>query len=205
MKISIVAAAFAVVGTATPALAQQATDGVGPRIEIRAGIDHATVGVEDVSEGRTGFDYSLEAGYDMSLDQNMLLGVYAGIGDSTTRACAEVFGGDRACVSADRNITVGARVGARIGTKMIGFVKGGYSNGRASVRYTDSFDPTNDFDLGENADGFHVGGGLEFALRGRVFVKSEYVYTNYSVDTKSLRIDASLDRHQVLGGVGVRF
>lgn len=204
MKVLISAAAATVMFGAAPAFAQDIAPGAGFRVEARAGLDHVRVGVEGEHGSRSGFDYSMEAGYDLRAG-GALVGVYAGIGDSTTKECTEVFGGDRACVRADRNINVGARIGARVGASSIVYAKGGYSNGRAHIRYSDPAAPANNFSIGDNADGWHLGAGVEYGLRGGVYVKAEYVYTNYSTDTDDLGFDSDLDRHQLLGGVGIRF
>lgn len=204
MKLIVSVAAVAAAMVSVPAFAQNIVPGAGFRIEARTGLDHVRVGVEGESGSRSGLDYSLEAGYDVRAG-GALVGVYAGLGDSTTRECTEVFGNDRACVRADRNITVGVRAGVRIGASSLLYAKGGYSNGRAHIAYTDNANSANDFNVGDNADGFHVGAGIEYGLRGGVYVKGEYVYTNYSTDTQDLGFQSDLDRHQLLAGVGIRF
>ena len=49
---------------------------------------------------------------------------------------------------------------------------------------------------GSNLDGIRVGGGVERALGGKSYVKTEYRYSNYQ---------NGVSRHQVLAGVGIRF
>lgn len=72
------------------------------------------------------------------------------------------------------------------------------------MEYTDSAFPSDNFNEGGNADGFHVGAGAEFAFRGNLYGKLEYNYTRYSTSDDG-GIDVSLERHRVVGGVGVRF
>lgn len=175
----------------------------GLRIEARAGADIVRVEADGDSGSRTGFDYSLEAGYDIGL-AGAVVGAYAGIGDSTTKACDEVFGDDRACLTTGRNITVGLRAGAALNPTTLVYVKGGYSNGRASVRYRDFIDPDFDFKVSDERDGFHLGAGVEYGFGTNTYLKGEYVYTNYSSDDyEGFGLD--IDRHQLLAGVGVRF
>jgi len=61
--------------------------------------------------------------------------------------------------------------------------------------------PTTDARL-TNLDGFRVGAGLEYNISPTTYVKGEYRYSHYG-DVDGYDID--LDRHQLVGGVGIRF
>lgn len=195
-------ASVATVLVVAPAYAQDAPVVGGLRVEARIGIDRAVVSIPGDSAGKTGFSYGAEVGYDADMN-GFTIGAYAGIDGSTTKECTEVLGSDEACLKAGRNFTAGARVGHVIDQGLL-YVKGGYSNGRATVAYRDFIVPANNFSESENLDGFHVGVGYERNFSGNVYGKLEYVYTNYNTEN-GFGFDVDLHRHQGLVGVGVRF
>jgi len=187
----------------------------GPRIEARLGWDHqaidALVTDGDVSyDGKVsseGFSYGGEIGYDVPLG-NVLIGAYAGIDAATTGECATWTSGEEACIKAGRNITAGLRVGARLGAGVLAYVKGGYSSGRVRATYRDPLDATYDFAIGENVDGYHVGGGVQADVGRNLYMKLEYVYTDYSdydYRDEALGARVRLDRSTIVYGLGYRF
>jgi outer membrane immunogenic protein len=205
MKICVMAAASAAaILVATPAFAQDAgPDADGLRVEARVGLDHVVASLGGDSEGKSGFSYGAEVGYDYALSSSFTLGAYAGIDGSSTKECTEVFGSDEGCIKAGRNFSIGARLGAVTGPGVF-YVKGGYSNGRVTVDYDDFIVPANNFSVSENLDGFHLGAGYELSLSRNFYGKLEYVYTNYDTGN-DYGLDLDLQRHQVLVGAGVRF
>jgi outer membrane immunogenic protein len=193
-----------------------AADFAGPRVELRAGWDKIGVDVDydDGSDTLSGsgsaddFGYGAEAGYDFSVGGKGILGAYAGIDFSGNKVCTEVYGEDEACLKAGRNFTVGVRSGLTVGSNALVYVKGGYSNGKVTLRYDDFEDILEDFKLSETRDGFHVGAGAELAFGKNAYGKLEYVYTSYNGydyddGTSAAGIDS--DRHQILAGIGLRF
>lgn len=208
----IVFAALAL-SAAVPAYAQDIQPGLftGPRFEARVGLDRPVVTVDvdgdEESEGKSGVTYGGELGFDFDLN-SLVVGAYAGIEGSTVKTCSEVLGGDEACLSAGRNITVGGRLGTRIGTRALGYVKGGYSNGQLKLAYEDFENIIDDVSTREELDGFHLGAGIEAMIGGNAYGKIEYVYTNHgsgSYEEDDIALGAELERHQVVAGVGVRF
>ncbi len=197
------AAAIVVAGIATPVFAQDATTVAGPRVEATIGWDRVVLNVDDESAGKSGVTYGGEVGFDFAPSIGTIVGVYAGIDGSSTEECYSE-GTERACLKAGRNITVSARVGGRIGSSSLAYLKGGYSNGRLRAVYTDTSFPGDNFAEGGNMDGFHAGAGIQVGLRGGVYGKLEYVYTRYST-YEVADYDLRLDRHRVLAGVGVGF
>ncbi|UYY57147.1 outer membrane protein [Sphingomonas sp. S2-65] len=209
---------FAALVAAQPAFAQDQAAAVsfsGARIEARVGLDHPTISLEatdgvdsiDESVGKSGIAYGGEIGFDAMMSINSFAGVYAGVEGASTKECTEVYGGDEACLKAGRNFTAGVRGGFVLGTSTALYAKGGYSNGRVRITYEDPAFPEDNFDLGDNLDGFHVGAGVEFS-RGRFYGKLEYAYTNYGdyeYEDEDLGAALDLDRHQVVAGVGLRF
>lgn len=202
MNTKLLLASIVGVMAAAPAYAQETPSVGGLRVEARIGIDRPVITIPGDSAGKTGLSYGAEIGYDANLN-GFTIGAYAGIDGSTAKECTEVFGGDEACLKAGRNFTAGARLGHAMARGLV-YVKGGYSNGRATVAYRDFVVPANDFSASEDLDGFHIGLGYEHNFSGKVYGKLEYVYTNYNTDN-SVGLNVDLQRHQGLVGVGMRF
>ena len=156
MKKLIAIAALAAAAVASPAMAR---DFSGPRIEVTAGADDVTGGVDP-----TDVTYGAAVGYDRQFGK-VVVGV-----DATA---ANIF--DRADLGA------GARLGYVLNENVLAYGRVGYTN----------------LDLGaRSADGLALGGGLEVNVKGPVYVKAEYRYTDF---------EGNLGRHGGLVGVGVRF
>lgn len=172
MKVYFLAFAAACIGS--PVFAQEFK---GPWVEARIGFDRA----EAAGVGASGFYYGGGLGYDLPIGKTAVVGVQAGISDSTARICA--LG---ACANADRDIEVLGRVGAQVADHSLLYVLGGYSNARVSVPGLGSGD----------ADGYRVGAGFELAYNRHLFGKFEYRYSGYDFD---------VTRHQVTVSLGYRF
>jgi len=216
MKMVLAGTAFAALMIAAPASAQEPGGSFsGPRIEVRGGWDflnlEATLsdGTDRIVRdgGKSGASYGDEIGYD-NRTGNLVVGGYAGIEGSTVKECAELLGNDELCLKSGRNITAGLRVGTVVSDNFMIYAKGGYSNGRATLEYRDNDLAYWDMNLGDNLSGFHLGAGVEGELRGGVYGRLEYVYSDYgseSVQVDNLRAASQPTRHQVLYGMGVRF
>lgn len=192
-----------------------AADFAGPRAELRGGWDKTTLtgsyddGTDSYSEdaSKSGVNLGAEIGYDALISPTVIAGAYAGIEGATTKECSAVFGNDEACLKLGRNFTAGARVGAKVGTLVLLYVKGGYSNGQLRATYENATDPTLDFSTHSNRGGYHLGVGSELAIGQHGYVRAEYVRTNYSgYDYSDPDFGVGLDGHrdQVLLGFGIR-
>lgn len=175
---------------ATPAFAQ-----VGQGFHVEAIFGYDRIGVE----GKTadGAIYGLGLGYDFRSGA-VTVGVEAEATDSTVDHCFQMVGlyDKWPCVAGGRDLYVGSRIGVVVGGNVLVYGKAGYANSRVSPGDTFSaaiFPPTA---ASRNLDGIRAGAGLEIGLGGRAFVKTEYRYTNYG---------DGFDRHQLVGGVGLRF
>lgn len=192
MKIHILASAAALVFLGTnPALADDFT---GPRIEARAGWDHARPATKDPKAN--GFAYGIAAGYDFAVSKSLILGAEVGVDlfDNDSRLVA---GNVTHEASAKCDIEVAARIGHQVGKNFLVYAKAGYSNARfEDVLTVGGTAGTARTVVAENLDGIRVGGGIEARIRDGLYAKTEYRYTNYEQD---------VSRHQVMVGVGYRF
>ena len=206
MKMVYATLAAALVGA--PALA---ADFSGPRIEANVGWDRPQLHVDLNNFSAHGHDsgvvYGGEAGYDLRFG-NLVVGAMAGI-DATSAKDCEQFTTSQSCFKAGRDWAVGARVGAVIAPRMMIYGKGEYVNVRLKGAFNDAVDTVDNFSGHDDRGGYRLAAGAEFDLARNLYVKAEYRYTNY----KDYRYDigdadvgrADLSRHQIVGGVGLRF
>ena len=179
---------------AGPAPAQDAAPFSGARVEGVVGYD--TTDVED--ESSSGVTYGAQLGYDVQ-SGGAVFGAEAEATESTIDECvADVdLAGDELCAEAGRDLYAGGRIGAAVGSNLLVYAKGGYTNARVRLDYEDGTAGTAlDFSDGRNLDGVRVGGGLEIAVGPNSYAKTEYRYSNY---------EDGFDRHQVVAGFGLRF
>ena len=130
-----------------------------------------TAGADDVTGGvdPTDIAYGAALGYDLQFGK-VVVGAEA--------TAANVF--DRA------DLGVAARLGYVLNENVLAYTRVGYTNlERPVVR-----------GVTPKLDGVTVGGGLEVNVKGPVFAKAEYRYTDF---------EGSVGRHGALVGVGVRF
>lgn len=183
-----------VAGTvATPAFAQDGGNFSGLRVEGIVGYD--TTDVED--EGTSGLLYGVGVGYDVQAG-SLVFGVDGEYSKSNMDECVASVDvtGDELCASVGRDLYVGGRVGAALGSNALLYARAGYTNARVNIDYDHPSNNTLDTSVSENLDGVRVGAGIEFALGRNAFVKAEYRYSNY---------EQGFDRHQAVGGFGLRF
>jgi outer membrane immunogenic protein len=217
MKYLFAASAVAL-ACAAPVAAQEspAEAASGLRVEGRVGLDINEVSADyddgvdtfEGSDSQSDLGYGAEVGFDFPVGESLVVGAYAGLDFSDAEYCSEVFGTDVACIDQGRNITLGVRAGVPLGTNTLIYAKGGYSNGRINVSYDDVEDAIEDFNDGDEVDGFHLGAGVEFGLGRNLYLKGEYVYTNYNggrYEDTDIEFSTDLTRHQIMAGVGFRF
>lgn len=225
-KIVTALAGCAAVAVTGPAFAQDATTFQGPRVEAIIGYDVTKAGSsidddinEDNKQSIDGLLYGVGVGYDLNLG-GIVIGPEAEITGSTAKVGFddgdwEGFGIGN--VKTNRDLYIGARVGAEVMPGTLLYAKGGYTNAKFDVIDSDG---TNDYSQDIDADGWRVGAGVEHAFGSggggfgsNLYAKLEYRYSNYSkaeIDyggalPDSDRFDVDLDRHQIVAGVGVRF
>ena len=198
MRKLILAAALLAGTAATPALAQNTTDAgrfSGVRVEGIVGYDTT----KDDGEGQDGIVYGIGAGYDIQ-SGNLVFGVTGEASKSTIDECVTgvLNAGDELCVEAGRELSIGGRVGVVAGSNALVYAHAGYTNARIDVDFTPATaGGANPFEgQSSNLDGVRVGGGAEIGIGRNAFAKAEYRYSNY---------EQGFDRHQVVGGFGLRF
>ncbi|HEX8191383.1 MAG TPA: outer membrane beta-barrel protein [Allosphingosinicella sp.] len=194
----LILAALLTGATAVPAFAQDTTDTgrfSGVRVEGIVGYDTT----KDDGEGQDGVVYGVGVGYDVQAG-NLVFGVTGEASKSTIDGCVAgaVVTGDELCIEAGRELSIGGRVGVVAGSNALLYAHAGYTNARVDVDYTPAtVGGANPFaNQSNNLDGVRVGGGVELGIGRNAFAKAEYRYSNY---------EQGFDRHQVVGGIGLRF
>lgn len=182
MKKTLILAAVSAAVVATPALAQTApTAPVGPRVEALVGYDS----LKALGETDDGVVYGIGAGYDLPVSNAVSLGVDVEATDSTQK-----IGDDTIYVKSGRDLYAGGRVNFAISDRANVYAKAGYTNAR--FKASDGV-----ITAADNADGWRIGGGAQFAVSGKAYVGGEYRYSSYE--------DGDLKRHQVAMTLGTRF
>ena len=208
------------IALSAPAFAQDTGEPTftGPRVEAILGYDIMKAGssiddtLGDDDKSIDGLLYGVGIGYDIDLG-GVVLGVEGELSDSTAKS--KFSGGDFAGfgygnVKANRDLYVGARLGAKVSPSTLLYVKGGYTNAKLDIM---SNDGTTEFKQDFDLDGWRAGAGVEQAWSRNMFTKLEYRYSNYQkaeVDFEgsipdSARFDVDTDRHQIVASVGWRF
>jgi outer membrane immunogenic protein len=204
MRIALFAAALAAsTALAAPAFAQEAgpdSSFTGPRAEVITGWDRVDDNSLNGANGTDGVVFGGAVGYDFQIGQAVLGFEGEATGATTKQTAPNVLVvGDQLRVKAGRDLYVGGRIGVAVTPNALIYAKGGYTNAQVDTRYTSGATTIED---SETLDGWRAGAGVEVKLTGNFYVKGEYRYSNYTQASGSA-ID--LDRHQVVGGVGVRF
>ena len=178
--------------------AAHAADFTGPRVELRGGWDRLDVKEPDfkLDKSDDGILYGVGVGYDVGLGRNLIAGVEANFDLSNTEF-EEVAGNTRVEAKAKRDIEVSARLGAKLGERVLVYGKAGYTNARIKGVITiGGTTGTTREEFAANGDGFRVGAGAEFAITENAYAKTEYRYSNY---------EGGISRHQAVAALGFRF
>lgn len=202
MKKAILAA-LATCVVSVPAYAQDDTSLGGAKVGVVAGYDSVKLSLDGDSASKGGLAYGLTAGYDFDLG-NAVVGVEAELADSTAKESVTdiLEAGDEASIAASRDLYVGARVGFGVGSNVLLYAKGGYTNVRIKARYADSTGSISDSDT---LDGFRLGAGVELVGQTN-FVRLEYRYSDYGkYSSDGFNTGISASRHQVVATGGFRF
>lgn len=198
---------------ATPAAAQ---DFGGFRVEGRLGYDSASIDTE-VTDGvnlitaennEDGFAFGGEVGYDFPVSRGFTLGVYAGVDFSDADFCRSLPPIDQACLEVKRDIYLGGRAGAQVGSSTLLYAKAGYSNGQAEIEFNDVDGLVDDLIDSDSRDGWHFGAGIEQNFGPTFYGKLEFLYTIYSdldFENPDFAVNVDGNRSRVMAGFGARF
>jgi outer membrane immunogenic protein len=194
MRLIIASALLASAAVATPAFAQDAPapdkEFQGFKVLAVGGIDRVNSG----GDGETGVGYGGTIGYDYQSGKGVF-GVEGEVDGSTAKRCANdaVTAGDRLCAKTGRDFYAGARAGYAVSPNAMIYLKGGYTNARATADYTLAGTTTKTSD---DLDGWRAGTGVEVNAGKNLVARVEYRYSNYEGDVSS---------HQGVVGLGFKF
>lgn len=184
----LIFAALAASAAATPALAQDAPFS-GPRAEVIAGWDHASSAAD--GEMHDALTYGGAIGYDLQRG-NTVFGIEGEITGSTLKQTVQSPPDTRFRATVGRDLYIGGRVGVAVNPNTLLYAKAGYTNLRNQIEYQTA---TVDQKYGAIEGGYRLGAGAEVKLTDKAYLKTEYRYSDYGSD----------GRHQVVGGLGIRF
>lgn len=161
----------------------------GFRIEARVGYETPTVSSDgEVYKIGNGLSFGGEAGFDVAVGRNVVIGPYATYEISTVDACD---GG--ACVTIDDNIGVGGQVGYAASPHTMIYGKLGYA-----ILTVSAIDGT--FVASDNQSGIQGAIGADFRLSRNLYARVEANYADYGDFG-----DIHLQRRHVAVALGARF
>lgn len=205
--------AFAAIAAASPVLAQDAPQSFnGPYVGIQGGWqqDRQTLDVTNngltssASQNKSGFGYGGQIGYDFRLSDQVVFGVEV---DATGRTGSSRLGGANGLeLKQGRTLAATARLGYLVTPDSLLYARGGYANGRFTLR-----DATTS--ISENRDGWQIGAGYEQMIAQNVSARIEYAYSKFGSDqlpalaanlgASDARVNYS--RNAVTAGLNFRF
>ncbi|WP_415643897.1 outer membrane protein [Sphingomonas antarctica] len=185
----------------------------GPRAEFLAGYSRQLPSVRtsgpvttiSQAQRHSGGSAGVQGGYDLELGP-VVVGVFGGYALLTSQGCGTLGGANQGCLRPQAEAEGGARVGFQVAGRFLAYGKGSYVNTRIQTSNRNGAVIANSH---INKDGFRVGGGVEYAVLPRVYVKAEYSYTRterfnaapYGFQNTSV----SYHDHAGLVGFGIRF
>jgi outer membrane immunogenic protein len=192
-KIITLAVACAALGT-TVAKAEVFN---GPFVGVTAGWERNKLEdpfniITDKSK-RDGVKYGINAGYDVKLSDQFVIGVQADLG-FTTGSDTRILGTSITRLKPARTFDFSGRAGFLASPKTLFYVRTGYSNARFNLDETINAVKTR---VGGNKDGWMYGGGLEYAFTDNISARAEYRRTDLKGENNN--------RDQMLVGVAYHF
>jgi outer membrane immunogenic protein len=195
----MIAASFALISQA--AYAQETTEETpssfrGVRIEGNIGGDRfQSQGVHNDELG-----YGGTIGFDGVIGGKIVIGPEGSYwrANNWTENCTPGGGGGTICQKSFEEWGAAVRAGYLVTPRFLVFGKGGYVNNEQRKRFDAPAGQTSFYDH-YSADGYQVGGGVEYTVTGGklpVYVNAQYVYSRY---------DDHTSRQRLMGGIGIRF
>jgi outer membrane immunogenic protein len=123
---------------------------------------------------QSGIQYGLNAGYDVKLSDQFVVGVEAALG-FTTNSDTRILGTSIARYKPARTFDFSARAGILASPSALFYVRTGYSNARFNLDETVAAVKKR---VSGNTDGWMIGGGLEYGFTDRISGRVEYRRTD---------------------------
>lgn len=180
---------------AAPSLAQSPFD--GPYVGVFTGYTDtkasAASGPANANIDQDGFLYGAYAGYGKTFDK-FYLGGEAEIGSASLSGTSGSVGGLPVDLDTNESWGVSARAGYLVTDNALLYARAGWQRTNYDVTVGTG---ANRITVGDNLDGYRLGGGLEYAVTDNVLLRTEYNYVNYD--------DTNFRDNQVRVGVAYRF
>jgi outer membrane immunogenic protein len=188
----------------------------GPYIGVQAGwrYDHSNLsiayptGTNIDSQGKSGFSWGGQAGYDLRVAPGTIIGAEASVtGTTGNTILGDGSGGlTTASLKQGRTIDVSARFGHTVIPTGLAYVRAGYTN--AAYTLTDGATSASD-----NRSGYLLGLGYEQMLANHLSARLEYDYSNFASSDQATLATAlggsggtmASYRHGISAGLNYRF
>ncbi|MFY8093919.1 MAG: outer membrane protein [Niveispirillum sp.] len=180
---------------AAPSLAQSPFDGayVGVFTGYSDTNASATSGTANANIDADAWLYGAYAGYGKTFDK-LYLGAEAELGSASLSSNSGTVAGFATKLDANESWGLSARAGYLVADDVLLYGRAGWQRTNYDVTVGTG---ANRIKVGDNLDGYRLGGGLEYALTDNVLVRTEYNYVNYD--------DTNFRENQVRVGVAYRF
>jgi outer membrane immunogenic protein len=159
--------------------------------DVKVGNPLTNIGRPGIYKSRDAVEGDVFAGYNYKPTALFVLSAEGGF----RIAADDAVRGSSATINPSYSFDLGVRAGYLVTDRTLLYVRGGYTNMRASVQITQ---------LGkssygrENFDGWTMGGGVERAITKQISVRAEYRYGD-------LRKEGTFYQHQLLVGAAYHF
>lgn len=197
MAVGIVAQPVLAQDDATTEVSSNGTTFRGIRVEGNIGGDRFQ------SEGTHNDEFGVGGaiGFDGTIGERIVIGAEGSYwrGTDWNENCQDLSDGTSICHKAFEEWGAAVRAGYLVNPDLLVFAKGGYVNGEQRRRIDDSSTGAELVYDHYRADGYQLGGGVEYTLtQGSlpIYASAQYVYSNYHGHSA---------RQRIMAGVGVRF
>lgn len=180
---------------AAPSLAQSPFDGayVGVFTGYSDTNASAASGTTNAKIDADAWLYGAYAGYGKTFDK-LYLGAEAELGSASLSNNSGTVAGLATKLDANESWGLSARAGYLATNDLLVYGRAGWQRTNYDVTVGTG---ANRIKVGDNLDGYRLGGGLEYAVTDNVLVRTEYNYVNYD--------DTNFRENQVRVGVAYRF
>lgn len=180
---------------AAPSLAQSPFDGayIGAYTGYTDNNASAASGAVRADIDRDGWLYGAYAGYGQTFDQ-FYFGGEAEIGSANLSGSSGSVAGLPTKLDTNESWGLSARAGFLVNDQTLLYGRAGWQRTNYDITVGTG---ANRIKVGDNLDGYRLGGGLEYAVTDNVLIRSEYNYINYE--------NTNFHENQLRVGVAYRF